>query len=153
MSSLFNKSKRNLSIQHEVTVRGYVIKRMPIGAYVQAIEMLNTKQITEDLMAALFPGMKIDAIFKYLKTIDTGKVSELLMRAFAVVPQYIAMLVSSITGVPEDKLMEDPEIGLDGLAEIIEAWVTINNIETFMKAAQNLLGKIMTQAANSGSKN
>jgi hypothetical protein len=136
----------------ERKVRGYDIKRMPIGAYVTAIDNLNTQKITSDLMAALFPDMEADAIFKYLKTIDTSKLGELFMRAFAAVPKYVALLVSSLTGIPEDSLMNDPAIGLDGLLEIVDAWIEVNNIENFMNAARGLAKKIPTQAAPSGSK-
>jgi hypothetical protein len=124
---------------------------MPIGAYVTAIETLNTQKITNDLLEALFPGMEATAIFKYLKTIDTSKLGDLFMRAFAAVPKYVAILLSGLTGISEENLLNDPAIGLDGLVEIISAWVEVNNIENFMNAAKGLMGKILTQAANTGS--
>lgn len=152
VSGVFRKPSKNISLPQEVKVRGYAVRRMPIGAYVKAIESLNTQKITNDLLAALFPGMDANAIFKYLKTIDTAKLGDLVMRAFAVVPKYVAILLSGLTGISEDSLMDDPAIGLDGLMELIAAWIEVNNIENFMTAARRLIGKIVTQAASSGSK-
>ena len=153
----FKKPTPNVSLAQTRKVRGYEIKRMPIGAYVAAIDKLNTQKITADLMDALFPDMDADAIFKYLKTIDTAKIGELFMRAFAAVPKYVALLLSELTGVSEDALLNDPAIGLDGIMEIINAWVEVNNLENFMGAVRGLMAKVGTQAAqtkkpaNSGS--
>lgn len=146
------KSKAELSLPQSRTVRGYDIKRMPIGAYVAAMQGLNTKKITDDLIEALFPGMKIDEVLTSLKTIDTAMLGDLVVRAFVAVPQIAATLLAGLTGIPANNLLDDPAIGLDGLVEIIQAWIEVNNIENFINAARELIKKVMAQAANTGSK-
>jgi hypothetical protein len=143
----FKKVVRNLSLSNSRKVRGYEIKRMPIGAYIVAMEKLQN--FPAEAMEAMFPGMDADAILKQLKTIDTALLGQLAMRAFTALPKHASALISALTGIPEDKVLNDPNIGLDGLIEITGAWIEVNGIENFFKAARDLMEKVKTQAAGS----
>ena len=150
MMNYFKKVAGNISLPGVRKVRGYEIKRMPIGAYITALEKLQN--FPAEAMDAVFPGMGADAILRQLKTIDTAMIGQIAVRAFTALPKHASALVSAVTGIPEDKLLNDPAIGLDGLVEIIDAWLEVNNIENFISAARDLMAKAKTQAAVSGSK-
>ena len=150
MINPFKKAAGNISLPGVRKVRGHEIKRMPIGAYIAALEKLQN--FPAEAMGAVFPGMNADAILKQLKTIDTAMIGQIAVRAFTALPKHASALVSAVTDIPEDKLLNDPDIGLDGLVEIIDAWLEVNNIENFISAARSLVAKAKTQAAVSGSK-
>ncbi len=143
--NLFKKIAGNLSLPGVRKVRGYEIKRMPIGAYIAALEKLQN--FPAEAMAAVFPGMDADAILKSLKAVDTAMIGQLAVRAFTSLPKQAAALIAELTSIPEDKLLNDPDIGLDGLVEIIGAWLEVNNIENFIAAARSLMARAKTQAA------
>ena len=145
MINYFKKIAGNLSLPQCRRVRGYEIKRMPIGAYIAALEQMQN--FPAEAMAAVFPGMNADAILGQLKTIDTAMIGQIAVRAFSALPKHASTLVSALTGIPEDKLLNDPGIGLDGLVEIVDAWLEVNNIENFIGAARSLMAKAKTQAA------
>ena len=142
----FKKMTGNLSLPQCRKVRGYTIKRMPIGAYIAALEKLQS--FPAEAMEAVFPGMNADEILKQLKTIDTAMIGQIAVRAFTALPKHAAALVAALTEIPEDKLLNDPAIGLDGLAEIIDAWLAVNKIENFIRAARKLIVRTKVQAAN-----
>ena len=63
-------------------------------------------------------------------------------------------LLAALTGIPEEQLLNDPGIGLDGLMEILNAWLEVNNIENFISAARESdRERSKTQAADTGSRN
>ena len=150
MINYFKKVAGNISLPGVRKVRGYEIKRMPIGAYIAALEKLQN--FPAEAKEAVFPGMNADAILKQLKTIDTTTIGQIAVKAFTALPKHASALISALTGISEDKLLNDPAIGLDGLVEIIDAWLEVNNIENFISAARSLMAKAKTQAAVSGSK-
>ena len=45
---------------------------------------------------------------------------------------------AELAGLDEKALARRPERGLDGLLEMIEAWMEVNNLENFMGAARAL---------------
>lgn len=149
----FMKSKKssvNLSLSQNRKVRGYEIKRMPIGAYLTALEEL--KNFPQQALELLFPEMGLDEILDKLKTVDTALIGQLMLRAMASLPQYGVALVAKLTGIPEERLLTDEGIGLDGLAEIVEAWLEVNQIENFILAVRRVLVTTKKAAANTGSK-
>lgn len=154
IANVFTKKDKTghatLSLPHSRKVRGYEIRRLPLGKYMAALQQLQ--ELPKQAMDALFPGMETGDILAKLTKIDADMLGELAMRAFSALPKQAATLVSALTEIPEDDLLNDPAIGLDGLMEIVNAWIEENNIENFFKAARELSAKIKTQAANGSSK-
>ena len=130
-------------------VRGYQIQKMPIGAYLSAMDSLQS--FPGKAMEAVFPGMGAEEIFAVLKGIDGDMLGQLLFRALAVVPEELMRLLAQLTGIDYDQLVADEAVGLDGLVEIVDAWMEVNGLENFMTAARGLLQKV--QGAATGSKN
>lgn len=130
------KTSAALSIPMSETVRGYKIERLPLGKYMQALEALRSAP--EAIMQACFPGMDAAQILAQLKVIDKDALIALMMRAIAVVPGEAVNLLSLLTGVSQAALLDDAAIGLDGAAEMLEAFWRLNGIENFTQAAARM---------------
>jgi len=150
MINYFKKVAGNLSLPSVHRIHGYEIKRMPLGAYITALQRLEN--FLQEALELIFPGMSPEDIFAQLKSIDTAALGKIAVRAFTALPKYAAELLAVLTGIPEERLLNDPKIGLDGLMEILNAWIEVNNIENFISAARDLKAKAKTQAAGSGSR-
>lgn len=128
-----NKSVQ-LSIPKSVTVRGYEIKRLPLGKYLEAVDMMS--ELPQEMMRACFPGKSEMQALAELKMLANDGIPALLIRLAASAPKQILPLMSLATGIDEKTLLEDENIGLDGLAEMAEAFVKVNRIENFISAAK-----------------
>ena len=135
----------NLSLPQERTVRGYTIKRMPLGVYLQALKTLQ--DFPRDVIAQLLPEGDVGQLLVTLKHIDRAGLLDLAMKALAVVPEQAIGLMAKLTGIPQKKLLTDPAIGADGLAELVDAWLEVNGAENFLRAASHAGHTVKTLAA------
>ncbi len=140
MNLFRKKTSVQLSTEMERVVRGYKVKRLPLGDYLRAMEA--AKKMPERVVEACFPQMEPDTVLRALKKIDKAMLNVLIMRLMEVVPAEAIALLSLLTGVPEEALMSDPGIGLDGAAEMVEAFMELNGIENFMHAAERIAAKV-----------
>ncbi len=144
------KNTIRLSLPSTRKVRGYTIRRMPLGAFLGALETIQ--DIPGELMLRLFPGKNLPDILSALKSCDSSALSELLLRLLTVAPALLIELVAELTGIEEEVLRDDPALGVDGFAELIAAWVEVNGIENFIKTARTLTDKVRAVAAKPGCK-
>ena len=128
-----------VSIGKTVMVRGYEIKRLPLGKYLELTEMLRT--LPETLMKACFPGMTAVEILAMLKNVDAAMLSDMVVRCTLAAPREAMRILAFCTGIDEQTLLEDEEIGLDGAAEMVEACWELNKIGNFTQAAARLVAK------------
>ena len=135
-----NKTSTQLSVMKDRVVRGYAVKRLPLGEYLRAMDMLS--ETPERLMSSCFPGMDAAQVLAQLRSIDKEMLTALIIRMMSAAPKEAVQLVAILTGVPKEALHDDPNIGLDGLAEMIEVFWEINGIENFIKAAERMAAKI-----------
>ncbi|HPJ01773.1 MAG TPA: hypothetical protein PKU80_02905 [Candidatus Limiplasma sp.] len=135
----------DVSLPRSVTVRGQVIRRMPLGRYLQAIRMLEG--FPREVAMRLVPDGTIAAALEALKTLDREKLLDLLLKALTVVPEQMVGLIAALTEIPEDTLWNDPQIGADGLLEIVDAFLEVNAAENFIRAAGRLRQHIGRLAA------
>lgn len=127
------KSSLPLSVRKGEMVRGYEVRRLPLGEYLTALDAL--REAPAALMRACFPGEDASQVLTRLSHIGPDGLTKLLERAMAVVPGEAVRLLSLLTGVSQEALLRDPDIGLDGLAEMLEAFWRLNGLENFTKAA------------------
>lgn len=144
-----------MSAKTEVKVRNYIIKRMPLGQFLRGLEII--KGAPTEFMEAIFPGKEINEVIQLLKGINSDLLSSLIVQALGVVPNLAIKLFAELSGIEEDKLLNDPNIGLDGLMELINAWIEINGIAVFTKGAKELIATAKavlgsSQKQNTGSK-
>lgn len=144
------KNSTQLSTKTHETVRGYEIKRLPLGEYLRALDMMSDAPQT--VMGALFPGMEAVDILSVLRKVDKNALSGLMLRAMTVVPGEAVKLLSLLTGVPQEALETDPNIGLDGAMEMLEAFWRLNGIENFIRAARRMAAEVKQLRAKTGSK-
>ncbi len=135
----------DVSLPRSVTVRGCEIKRMPLGKYLQAIRLLET--FPRETAEKLLPDGDLAGMLETLRTLDRGKLIDLTLKALAVVPLQAVKLIAALTDIPQERLMNDEAIGADGLMEILDAWFTVNDTETFIQAAGRVRQKISRFAA------
>ena len=139
-----------LSVKCSEKVRGYEIKRLPLGEYLRVMEALREAPGTA--MKVCFPEMDAMQMFERLRSIDTQELTRIMLRALDVVPDEAIKLLSLLTGIPADALYADPAIGLDGAAEMLEAFWRLNGIENFIRAAGRMGARLQEIKAKTGSR-
>lgn len=137
---MMEKSSTKLSTMHSRCVRGYNVNRLPLGEYLRAMDMI--RDMPETIMQACYPGMEAGQVLAQLKVINKETLTALIVRMIGVVPKEAVQLVAVLTGVPVEALYDDPNIGLDGLAEMVEAFWEINGIENFIQAAERMAARV-----------
>ena len=126
---LGNKSTVRLSLPESKKVRGHEIRRLPIGGYLQALELL--RNAPQGLMEACFPGESPENVLLALGKMNKDEFIGVAIQAMTAVPRYAASLLSQLIEIPEDVLLNDRNIGLDGIAEMVETWWEVNGIGNF----------------------
>lgn len=127
------------SLPHEKYVRGYAIKRLPLGRYLSAME--SVKDAPSRLLKELFPDLNAGQVLEKLRTIRPDEVRQLLSKLMTVAPEILLTLLAELTDIPYERLRDDPNIGLDGLAEILDALFEVNKMENFLQALKPLTEK------------
>ena len=130
-------------------VRGYLVRRLPLGALITALETLQA--VPKELCEALFPSLGWERAMLRLKRCDRATLTELLPRLIAVAPRSLVRLTAALIETDEGRLLEDPLLGADGLCELLLAWLDVNGAENFSKAAGRLIAKAKAFAALAGS--
>ena len=137
----------DLSLPAARTVRGYEIGRMPIGRFLRAARRIDG--LPGEVLARLFPEAE-DAV-RALASLDREGLIALCARALAVLPDEAVRVFAELAGLDEQALRDDPNVGLDGLMEMIGAWMEVNNLENFMSAARALWRRARAGRTGAGS--
>ena len=138
-----------VSLPKERTICGVVIKKMPLGRYLQALEALKTAPA--ELLEACFPGAaSLEEALNALSGMDRSGLGGLFEAVFTVVPAYVLSLVEVFTGLKKDELLGSEEIGLGELVEIIEAIVEVNGLGKFADTLKKTMSA--RSLTNAGSK-
>lgn len=132
-----NFMKKSLPAERKVC--GYAIKKMPLGAYLAAVDRI--KSFPAGLMNALFPGMTLADMLDWLKGLDEARLTQLLGTVLTTVPAQGIALIADLTGIPEQTLLEDEGIGLAGLMQIVKAFTEVNELESFFAEIRSLITK------------
>jgi hypothetical protein len=135
-----------MSIPKPRTVCGYEIRKMPLGAYLTAMEQLQ--DLPGDLLGICFPGLPPADILAQLAQFDAGMLQGVVSNVLIAAPKHAITVIAQLTGIPEDKLLSDPNIGLDGLAEIVDTWIEVNGLANFITAARTIAGKVKAAIVN-----
>lgn len=137
--------RKSLPLQR--TVCGFTIKKMPVGAYLTAVERL--KLFPTELINAIFPGMDVGQILQWFKQMDEARISHLLGTILTTVPELGIALLADLTGIPQNQLLEDENIGLMGLMQIVKTFVEVNELESFFTQTRELITKLKVQRTGS----
>ncbi len=129
-----------LSLPGEKVIRGCTLRRMPIGQFLRAAQLL--RQLPGEWLARLTHGAD---------RLDADGLKERFLLLATELPRYAVELFAQLSGLEEKRLLEDEAIGLDGLMELVEGWLELNGIENFIKAAGALQVKVRSLAIPTGS--
>ena len=102
-----------------------------------------------EMLARLFPDAE-DAV-RALASLDRAGLIGLCARALTVLPDEAVTVFAELAGLDEKALRDDPNVGLDGLLEMIEAWMEVNNLENFIIAARTLACRVRAGMTGTGS--
>lgn len=105
---------------------------MPLGAFLRALERIQSAPAA--ILSACFPGKSIDEILSALKALDDDLLAAALTAGLTTAAPMLIGLLSELSGVPEDTLMDDPAFGPDGIVELVEAVWEINNLKNLVAA-------------------
>jgi len=138
------------SLPRERKIRGYTVKRMPVGQFLQAMERLQ--EAPEELMEQLLPDKGNIPFFAAVKMMDASAMKTVILKAAQLAPGFAVKLFAEISGMEEEKLLNDPDVGLDGLFELMEAFWEVNGLENFFRGAARMAQGIRGFVRNAGSK-
>ena len=145
-----NADKTRLSIPKVRKVCGYEIKKMPIGRYLEAMEEIS--EFPSGLIDECFPGMELHEIIEKLAAFDEKMLKAVVTNALTKAPRYFVGFTARLIGVREEDLLNDENVGLDGLAEIIEAFIEVNRLGKFAASAVRLKAELERRSADIGFK-
>jgi len=132
-SLLLRESKGGKSIEMSVgkskVICGYRIRKMHFGAWLEATKRIEN--LPKELSEALFPGKNLDEILSELSGIDVDSAWVLVSTAMTKVPELVIDVVSEVSEISSDELMNNPDIGIGGIMSIIEAVIEVNELGEF----------------------
>ena len=120
---------------------------MPIGRFLRAARRIDG--LPQEVLRRLFPHAQDAA--RALASLDRAGLIALYARALTVLPDEAVTVFAELTGLDEKALRDDPNVGLDGLMKMIEAWMEVNNLENFIIAARTLARRVRAGMTGTGS--
>ncbi len=126
-----------LSLAKAVKVRGYQVRKLPLGKYLEAIELL--RDVPGDLLTACFPGQSPEQILRMLKEFTGSDLQAVIGNLMIAAPRQVVRIVARLTEIDETALLDDPNVSLEGIVAIVEAWIEVNDIGNFIRAVRALI--------------
>lgn len=142
---MFNKSakdKSSLSLGKSKVIYGYEVKKMPIGAYLKAMERI--KNMPEDFIETCFPGQSLQEVFDSLTKLDEIDLKRLILSVMTTAPKYAIALISELIEVDEEQLINDENIGINGIIDLCIAFIEVNKLGEAFAGVKELRQKIKT---------
>lgn len=138
LSKVFGRKKDavGLSMPVEKTIHGVVIRKLPNGAYIKALNAIQ--DMPEVILKGCFPGMSPDEILEEFKNITADMLPVLAGKLLANVPEQFLKFISELAEIPLDKLMN--ELSPKETLDILEAMWELNDLTDFFK---KLRGKVI----------
>ena len=137
-----------LSLGRERRVHGLTVRKMPLGAYLRALERL--RNLPGELLEAAFPGSELAAALEAVLQLNQEKLAAVTGRMLLAIPAYLTGFLAELLGCEESRLRDDPAIGPTELAEILAAFAEVNRLGELPGAAARLLGLLPTKGGSSG---
>ena len=139
------------SIPKSKNIHGIEIKKLPLGAYLDAIDSI--KNLPELLLSKSFPGLTADEVLEKFKEMDQDMLIEVVGNLLVAVPEQFLRFLAALIGVEYEKLRDDPEIGLNGIKDIIVEFWKINDMQSFFNDVRKAISQSsLMKQMNTGSK-
>ena len=131
------ESNESLSLPKNKKIYGVEIKKMPCGKYFEALQTL--KNLPEDFIKELSDNNKD---FKLSEMFTIENITILITRLLIVLPNFTVTFLSKIMDIDEDTIKN--KLTPKELAEIIQEFWNINELESFFVQVKPIVEKIMT---------
>lgn len=134
------RSKESLSLDEEIELHGVVIKKMPNGQYLKALELI--KKLPESFMKELMEGrtdIKLSDMF------DIQNIATLIGSLLTVAPSFTIRFLAKLLDIKES-VIENELTPLETI-EIVEKFWEINNLTSFFQKMKPIM-KNMTAIGN-----
>lgn len=131
-----SKSKEILSLSEETELHGVIIRKMPNGQYLKALEVI--KQLPENFMKEVMQGkteLKLSDMF------DTKNIATLMGTLLTSVPEFTIKFLSKLLNINEKVLRE--ELSPLETLEIVEKFWEVNNLTSFFQKMKPIMKKII----------
>ena len=126
------------SVPKSRVVHGVTVKKLPIGAFIQAIETI--RDLPQLLLHSIYPDLSADEAIIFLKNLSTEGVLELLSGAATVLPKKVVSFCAELLCVPENVILE--ELSPSELADIIAAFWEVNQLSNFLMTMKGVIAKM-----------
>jgi len=146
IKDLFRKSIPKSKIIH-----GIEIKKLPLGAYLDAIDSI--KNLPEILLEKSFPGLTPDQVLNKFKSMDQDMLIQVASNLLVTIPEQALRFIAKLIGTEYEVLRNDSKIGLNGIKDIIKEFWKINDMQSFFKDVWKALQGSLMKQTNTGSKN
>ena len=124
------------SIGCEKVVHGITVKKLPIGAYMSALEELGKLPAT--MLEKLYPEKSGVNALMTLRSIGSKEdMLKVLFRLFAVMPREITLFFAKLLDVDYEKLIS--ELTPNELMEVVEEFFELNDLGNFIKKVKALV--------------
>ncbi len=131
--------KTSLSLPKSKKVCGYDIKKLPIGAYLKAINSI--KSFPNEVIESCFPENSFEEVLDKLAEFDGLIIKQFLSSFIDIAPDYFFDLIEELTAIPKERLINDENIGLDGLLDILTAFAEVNSLGKFIAGVKQITSK------------
>lgn len=131
------KSKESLSLDNKIELHGVVIRKMPNGQYLKALELI--KEMPESFVKELMEGrtdLKLSDMF------DTQNIAMLVGTLLTSVPEFTIKFIAKLLNISE-KTLKDDITPLETI-EIVEKFWEINNLTSFFQKMKPIMSKAVT---------
>jgi len=128
-----------LSIGSSVTLYGYEIKKLPIGAYLRALGKISGAK--EELAERIFDGLTLTEAIGKLNTMKGSELADFLVYFVETAPKAALEFVCELLGIDAEKIKEDEKVGLTGIFEIVDAFIEVNGLKKFYRLCKKMAGR------------
>ncbi len=141
--------KRDVSLRRSLSrpyqVHGVTIKKLPMGKYLEALDVLSNP--TDAILEAAFPDRTIDQILEEIRRMDDRTFRSVFFRVLMAAPKEICKLCSRLLDIPEERLLETgPQaLTLNELTDILVAFWRKNDMSDFFVHVRELLKGLLTR--------
>ena len=134
-------SKESVSLKKEATLHGVTIKKMPNGAFLEALELI--KQLPESFIKELMEG-KTELKLSDMFTVEN--IANLVGTLLTVAPSFTIRFLAQLMQIDEDVLKN--ELTPLETIEIAEKFWEINKMTDFFTKIKPIMKKIMPSLTN-----
>lgn len=139
------------SLPKSSTIHGIEIKKLPLGAYLDAIDSI--KNLPELLLKESFPGLSTDQIMQKVKKMDENLLLEVVGNLMVQVPEQALRFIGALLSVEYETLRNDPSIGLNGIKDILKEFWKVNDMGSFFQDVLKVVSRLpIMKQMNTGSK-